>query len=242
MNRISSSTPSKYLCSVSLSSVNHLPTVLLISRFARERPDQILAVFIRDVGDPSSGQHVLDDPTGWNAIGAAGTGLPYIQTPGGTPSYPIPTPRRSLSDLVLNRPPKTGRTPPALDTTIPENRTSYFTPSPLSAEPQPMEEAEEVDLIKTPRPAPQFNNPFTGRSIPPNTSTTRSSSLLSGVSTTSSAFAQRLSDADKKRLDLQTRVYRARTQMPGHIPLRVFRDPDECVEAGEILERQSRKV
>jgi hypothetical protein len=35
------------------------------------------------------------------------------------------------------------------------------------------------------------------------------------------------------------RVYRARTQMPSHIPLRVFREPAECVEAQEILDRNT---
>jgi hypothetical protein len=44
-----------------------------------------------------------------------------------------------------------------------------------------------------------------------------------------------LSDADKKRNGLQMRVYRARTQMPGHVPLRVFRNPKECVEVEEVL-------
>jgi hypothetical protein len=41
----------------------------------------------------------------------------------------------------------------------------------------------------------------------------------------------------KRRNELQTRVYRARTQMPSHVVLRVFRDPAECVELEEILSR-----
>jgi hypothetical protein len=44
-----------------------------------------------------------------------------------------------------------------------------------------------------------------------------------------------VSDAEKKRYGLQMRVYRARTQMPGHVPLRVFRHPGECVEVEEVL-------
>ena len=46
-------------------------------------------------------------------------------------------------------------------------------------------------------------------------------------------------DAEKRRAQLQLRVYRARTQIPGHIPLRVFREPAECAEAQEILDRNS---
>lgn len=44
-----------------------------------------------------------------------------------------------------------------------------------------------------------------------------------------------MSDAERKRCGLQMRVYRARTQMPGHVLLRVFRDPGECVEVEEVL-------
>jgi hypothetical protein len=45
------------------------------------------------------------------------------------------------------------------------------------------------------------------------------------------------SDADKKRSALQKRVYTARRRMPGHILLRVFRDPSECVEVEEELRK-----
>jgi hypothetical protein len=47
-----------------------------------------------------------------------------------------------------------------------------------------------------------------------------------------------MTDEEKKRHALQNRIYRARTQMPGHVPLRVFRDPAECVEVDEILEKE----
>jgi len=39
----------------------------------------------------------------------------------------------------------------------------------------------------------------------------------------------------RRRTELQMRVYKARTQMPSHIALRVFREPTECVEVDEIL-------
>ena len=45
----------------------------------------------------------------------------------------------------------------------------------------------------------------------------------------------KMTEAEKKRYDLQMRVNRARTQMPSHIVLRVFREPSECVEIEEIL-------
>ncbi|PPQ64719.1 hypothetical protein CVT24_008346 [Panaeolus cyanescens] len=47
-----------------------------------------------------------------------------------------------------------------------------------------------------------------------------------------------MSEIEKKRAELQARVYRARNMMPSNIPLRIFRDPGECVEAAEILKRE----
>ena len=44
-----------------------------------------------------------------------------------------------------------------------------------------------------------------------------------------------MTEVEKKRYLLQMRVNRARTQMPSHIVLRVFRDPGECVEIEEML-------
>ena len=45
-----------------------------------------------------------------------------------------------------------------------------------------------------------------------------------------------MTDAERKRFDLQMRVYKARMEMPDSIPLRVFRNPAECVEAKQILD------
>jgi hypothetical protein len=45
-----------------------------------------------------------------------------------------------------------------------------------------------------------------------------------------------LTELEKKREELQMRVYRARIQIPLHIPLRIFRKPEECVEASEKLD------
>ena len=46
-----------------------------------------------------------------------------------------------------------------------------------------------------------------------------------------------LTDAERKRLDLQMRVYKARLEVPREIPVRVFVSPEECVEAEAILEK-----
>ncbi|EAU90117.2 hypothetical protein CC1G_12228 [Coprinopsis cinerea okayama7 len=43
---------------------------------------------------------------------------------------------------------------------------------------------------------------------------------------------------DRRRAELQLRVWQARTVMPDWVVLRVFRHPEECVEAQEILDRE----
>ena len=43
------------------------------------------------------------------------------------------------------------------------------------------------------------------------------------------------SSVKRRRTELQTRVYRARTQMPSDIFLRVFREPTDCVEVDKFL-------
>ena len=45
------------------------------------------------------------------------------------------------------------------------------------------------------------------------------------------------SEPEKKRVELQMRVYRARATIPDHIPLRIFRHPQQCVEIKNILDR-----
>ncbi|KAG5651082.1 hypothetical protein H0H81_009970, partial [Sphagnurus paluster] len=57
---------------------------------ATERPDQILAVLVRDVET----NEPIDDPTGWAAVGAD------LDPPSDTPRA-----RRSLSDILTGRKP-----------------------------------------------------------------------------------------------------------------------------------------
>ena len=72
-----------------------------------------------------------------------------------------------------------------------------------------------------------------------------SSVSTSDSATTSSSFNNainygganggKMTEVEKKRYLLQSRVNRARTQMPSHIVLRVFREPSECVEIEDML-------
>lgn len=65
---------------------------------------------------------------------------------------------------------------------------------------------------------------------------------LSLQSQSSASTPTSLSDVEKKRLDLQMRVWRARYAVPPHIPIRIFREPEECVEVNRILDHLQVRV
>ena len=67
---------------------------------------------------------------------------------------------------------------------------------------------------------------------------TTSFSLDSSTINYGGANGGKMTEVEKKRYELQMRVYRARMQMPSHIPLRVFREPNECVEVEEVMRRE----
>jgi len=48
---------------------------------------------------------------------------------------------------------------------------------------------------------------------------------------------ENMTDEERKVFMLQSRIYRARAQMPKHITLRIFRKPEECVEASLLLDK-----
>lgn len=243
-----------------------------IRSFARQRPHQIIAVLVRDVECINDGSEPIDDPTGWKAMGAAGTreggALLSPSTPSGdTPvgfggsnrrrfSEILSTSRGSSSSIREGKP-ALG----ALNTDLASG--DYFTSKPLSAEPADITDDDEDSPIKsrdhfdfeTPKqkkrlprlkafstPTPTSHNRSSNSSslVPPNASNKSFVSISSSSSNTSSisqssTFAK-LSEAEKKRAELQSRVWRARTQMPASVSLRVFRHPEECdVEVEAIL-------
>nr|GAT58571.1 predicted protein [Mycena chlorophos] len=178
----------------------------LYTDLARERPEQVLAIFIRDV---ESERDAIDDPTGMRAslfIETTGGRLPPLQTSTTGPVYSLP----------------------------PSPQKEFFTasPSPLSAQPT-------ATLGMTPRPAAQSRPTTPGAAqtsfMPGQLS--RSNTYNSMASSSSSASAaQRV--AERRRYELQLRIWRARTQLPASVVLRLFREPGECVEAERILKEE----
>ncbi|PPQ85263.1 hypothetical protein CVT25_010036 [Psilocybe cyanescens] len=278
----------------------------LYADIARERPDRILAVFVRDAdANTFGGPPALEDPTGWKAMGAAGTrpverplvsrsesGMTAASTStsyskynffsgGSTPDLPTvdanETPRPNNFGFDNLRQPSTASLD---DKALAKARDQiYLGVSALSTEPESMESGDgstppRLSSITGPaiyvnspnnssmprREQPQFMPASRFVDQPPRATpppSVRSSLNLGPASAAESFRSQRtgssassgssgatgkrvgsISDAEKKRNDLQMRVYRARTQMPSHIPLRIFRDPSECVEAKGILDRE----
>lgn len=238
---------------------------------ARERPDRVLAVFVRDA-DASTDP--LEDPTGWNAIaiGAAGTrnnDRPLVsrsETGQSTSSFSTDSFSRYNYSAVgspLNPANADANQTPRLNAYTGKERqkastTTYFSNNVLMNEPDAVEEvttptAASFARMDTPpsigsRMSTQFTSQPPKPILPPSihnsatlrspAASARSQQTTSSTSSTDSS-GKPLTESDKRRRDLQLRVYRARTQMPGHIPLRIFRDPEECVEAQQILARES---
>lgn len=161
-----------------------------------------------DSGEP------IDDPTGWKAIQVAGTRTDSL-IPGVKGVYKnlrtVPGPTGNEGSL--------SRPSIRLDTTTPlrgGTNDEFFTSAPLSAEPENM----------------------AGQGLNTIAPSSASSTSRNSTSSSSSSTYARLSDVDRKRYELQKRVYRARQRMPGRVPLRIFRYPDDCVEVEEILDRE----
>jgi hypothetical protein len=54
-------------------------------------------------------------------------------------------------------------------------------------------------------------------------------------SSSRNSFTAGMSAAEKRRYDLQMRVYKARNVVPREIPLRVFKKPEECMEETKAI-------
>ncbi|KAI0794117.1 hypothetical protein C8Q74DRAFT_1193864 [Fomes fomentarius] len=215
----------------------------LYAEIARDRPDQILGIFIRDAsgGPGESSVCPLDDPIGRDAWQFAAFEL---DTPSSASSMSTmrerlseasgrrsgrSTPSRSMSDAmppaVPNKPSRSysgSEMRPLTSTSSAESgRYDYFS-SAAPTHPSITEELQGVPpmaLIRDasgrderPWPPPGFSNPK-----PPALGSQR--------------------EEEKKRAELQVRLWRVRLEVPTRVPIRIFREPEDCVEVNEILDR-----
>ena len=203
----------------------------LYATVAMERPQQILAVFIRDARSPSNGEkpQPVEDPIGattytrrrnyvqrsdsggslisfrQNSYGASNEMIPVqpTMTPGPTPNY---------------------QNPQRLINAKHRNSADYFSRSGRSS------------------PAPSI--PSNNDSIPWLSNTQTQEEPMTGEIDPSLGLGQKpakMSDVEWKRLELQMRVDRARANIPQSVRFRLFVSPEECVEAFEVLDLSNKK-
>ncbi|KAH9940884.1 uncharacterized protein BXZ73DRAFT_42343 [Epithele typhae] len=246
----------------------------LYVELARERREQILAIFIRDAGARGADADSvppLDDPTGDRAYE-----LRLFESPAASPATsasprtptsssssgrsaafpPSRHPVRSMSEMGAGSPP-----PPALprkparafsgsemDTpTAPTRADDYFGSSaatPTLPAPGPALVTEEPQ--GSPAMSTTSARSALGRAWPPRGFRGGRGSPASSRPQTPSgewapqrgaSYGQVGTEVERRRLDLQMRLWKARYEVPPHIPIRLFREPEECVEAEEILQR-----
>jgi len=219
----------------------------LYAALAKERPQQILAVFVRDVSTSEEGTKALHDPTGLSIMKSAfaskslddkgnhqdmavGLGMPVKR--GSVPVAiehvpPIARPlRRSMSEMAARV--KPSRTLAKLNLTTSNisngsgssSSTGFFTSSSPTTSPKPISPSRNKTLSYDADGSSNFP-------------TTPPGSYFPEDSPTSYVV---ISEQERKKAELQMRVYKARAQMPPHVYLRVFRKAEECVEGKKILD------
>lgn len=185
----------------------------LYAQLAADRPDQIAGVFIRDVAAVG-----LDDPTGTRTEALSslpmslrkGSGGPELGM--GSSSHPVPKRAMTIGyPLSVSLPPQR---PSRKITFAPSScpLLSTFPPQNIEASRESLESSSSSTSLSADFTAPISFQPNRRGTLP-------------------------ITEGEKKRWELQSRVYRARLMIPGHIPFRVFEDPMECVEAEVIVKR-----
>ncbi|KIY52982.1 hypothetical protein FISHEDRAFT_34260, partial [Fistulina hepatica ATCC 64428] len=210
----------------------------LYTGFAVSRPEQIIGVFIRDVttGD------VLDDPTGESMTTPASavqfSSRPASRVPSPSsysPSLPPPQSSRASSSSSSS----SSYTPGSA--TVNTGNQFFTSNVPFTSEPEltlgdDLKASTSTASTSARVRSPRYPPPRSSRSRSPARPTPSSSSLSNPVG----APAQRVTEQERRRYELQIRVYRARAQIPSHIPFRIFRDPKECHEAVDLFQKYSR--
>ena len=227
----------------------------LFATIARDRPRQILAVFIRDASNWDV-VSPLEDPTGEyaNRMAPWNTTPPSYRTPPGAYTSGNVTPT-SYDDVLTPRAPRRSNSGSDLMSTpgytVRQSRRSRSTNLPEISLPDTTKTSEPGYFSSSPISASPVSETIPMTYPPTSFSMQRKDSDLSLTSTLNSVRPQpgrklssgsgrtvpQMTDAERKQYDLQVRVNRARNMFPDTIPLRIFRDPTECVETKDILDR-----
>lgn len=204
----------------------------LYAALARERPNQIAAVFVRDVTAADGGEGVRD-PTGseltsGEGMGAAGFAGDPTLTQAAVVGLRAPLKRGSTGSdpLLPPNPPYASRERPSAKRTVSEIA-SGIKDKPMRA----MSKLSTMSESRTPGVGmPPGGNYFTSSPTP-----SRQNSYDAGAPGTYPM--ENMTEQERKMFLLQSRIYRARAMIPNHISLRIFRKPEECVEASRLLDK-----
>jgi len=180
----------------------------LYATVARDHPEQVLCIFIRDVNTYEDGEGGIDDPTGIRAreggkkrspwgmsLSRGGWVSPKSSTNSQSPTI-SPTMCRVLSDTT-------------------DDYFSKATTASVAGAQRPY-----TDTLYTEEPESYYNGSQA-------TVTPSSMPTLSRLT---------LSESERKRMNLQLRLWKACAEIPTNVVIRVFRDPSECVEASQVID------
>jgi hypothetical protein len=184
----------------------------LYAAMARDHAKQILGVFVRDAGHGgliADGGGSLEDPTGvmWRSLLDIGPGNGVAED-----ATAVVASNRSFSSRMA-----------------PPSRTSSNDPPPMPRRSTTQSQDSTLEHRR--------------RTLPVSVDTelllSNDASLMAILSMRGEQWVRRqgLTDVEKKKAELQVRVWKARAIVPDSIPLRVFQQPQQCAEVVEILER-----
>ncbi|KAJ3749034.1 hypothetical protein DFH05DRAFT_1389118 [Lentinula detonsa] len=235
----------------------------LYTELARERTEQVLAIFIRDTGEGEA----LSDPTGDSYDRMPSRSFDTPAVPGDSNVNSSRPPSRSLTPLSISSS-YASRSRKAPVSGGPRSSADYFNTKPLTAEPDPLIDFSDSPLSTTeqsvqpthPFPPGSFTpitpitprtpaTPVTGStSVTPRTPKTpwtnhsnasyasfKSKRSVGSTSTVGNSVA-RMTESERKQYELQMRVNKARGSLSFRTALRVFRSPEECLETWELLD------
>ena len=176
----------------------------------------------------------------------------YPRTPD-TPGPPI-TPGDSLSTIKAS----SNRTRPMLRSSTTDSAQDYFSSAGVSSSQFTSRIKQRLRPLRSPSlpiprdsssfeiPPPVFSSDVVSESplpspLPsPSTTPPRANSLDQRPFNAGYVAQQQpplTPTAEKKRSDLQLRVWKTRLVIPEKIAFRVFREPEECIEADQVLDR-----
>ncbi len=180
----------------------------LYASIARDHPEQVLCIFIRDVNTYEDGGGGIEDRTGTRA------------RDGGK--------KRNTWGMTMS-----------LTRLSPKSMSSQsFTSSAVSRAPS---EATNDDFSRTPSSSSASSGvqrPYTHTfyAEPETYDSSQTQTTITHGTTPTLTHRLTLSESERKRMSLQTRLWKACAEVPTNVVVRIFCDPLECVEAFQVID------